>query len=272
MKISKILFILSLGICLLTLTYCKKDKVDLLDLPPEYSMDMDFSFTTKSKSAFVGIDTTNYQIARRVVLFWENRAKARTFVPVSAFKKAMSTEPTKTGEGNWIWSYSFATGGGSMVWNATLTATTEADSISWKMDIALSESLVPLSLTYFTGKSALDRTGGWWIINYPDQNDNHKVPFIKINWKWNNENEGWLKYTNCEPCDNNNGAYIEFGKNSSAFNRYFTIYIVNNPDNSNHNNKTYSIEWNSAGKNGRILVDSSPFGCWDGNYKDCCCE
>ena len=50
------------------------------------------------------------------------------------------------------------------------------------------------------------------------------VPFMKIDWKYVNENDGSIRYTNIIPGDDDNGGYIEFAKvDDSVFNRYFKL-------------------------------------------------
>jgi hypothetical protein len=253
-----------LTISTFTFTGCKKDEEDdSISLPPSETMDMDYSFTLK-KSALIADDTSYYRLARTVVTFWSVKANAYTALPVYAFKKALQNKPVYNADNdNYTWTFQFQSANDT--YEAALTGEIWGDSIDWVMNITAVGGDV--AFKYFEGTSAVDRSGGWWTLYHPQVG---QALFIK--WEHESDAIGMLRYTNIIEGDANNGAYIEFAKvNSSVFDRYFKIHIINNPDNTSMNDKTYSIDWNSTNKNGKI-TDGTTSVCWDTNYVNKTCE
>jgi hypothetical protein len=246
-----------------TFTSCKKDDEESLSLPPSETMDMDYTFTLK-KSASIVDDTSYYRLARNVVSFWAVKAAVHTAIPVYSFKKAMQNAPVYDEEtGIYTWTFQFQSASNS--YNANLTGQILEDSINWEMNITMVGD--DAAFKYFEGTSAADHSGGWWIISYPQVGQ-----ALYIKWERESDAVGMLRYTNIIEGDNNQGAYIEFGKvNSSVFDRYFTIHILDNPNNTSMNGKTYSIDWNHTNKNGKIN-DGTTSICWDTDYVNTVCE
>lgn len=233
---------------------CKKDDDDAgLTLPPSNAMDMDFSFTQK-KSAFVGDDTTYYRLARTVVSYWAVKAGVLTALPVYSFRKATENKPAFDAESNlytWTFQFPFA----SDTYEAILTGEIIEDSVDWEMNITRVGGDAPFK--YFEGRSATDRSGGWWVIYYPQVQK-----ALKINWTYESDNVGTLRYTNVIAGDENEGGYIEFAKHAgTTYDRYFNIHIINPPAYTG----TYTIDWSSTNHNGKITYGSESV-CWDNHY------
>ncbi|HEX2936576.1 MAG TPA: hypothetical protein VHO72_14565 [Bacteroidales bacterium] len=237
---------------------CKKDDDEAgLTLPPAETVDMDFSFTQK-KSALIGDDTTYYRTARAVVSYWAVKAVVHTALPVYSFKKALENKPVFDAEKNtYTWTYQFAFA--SDTYEAALTGEIVEDSVDWAMNITRVGG--DAAFKYFEGRSAADRSGGWWIIYYPQIGE-----ALKINWTYESEAVGTLRYTNVISGDENKGGYIEFGKHAgTTYDRYFNIHIISNANNPEMNGKTYTIDWSSTNHNGKIS-DGTGSVCWDNNY------
>lgn len=237
---------------------CKKDDDDPgLSLPPASAIEMDFSFTQK-KSTLIGDDTTYYRTARTVVSFWAVKAVVHTAMPVYSFKKALENKPVFDAEKNiYTWTYQFLVA--SNTYEAELSGEIVEDSVDWKMNITRVGGDAPFK--YFEGRSAADRSGGWWIIYYPQVGK-----ALKINWTNESDAVGTLRYTNIIAGDENEGGYIEFGKHAgTTYDRYFNIHIISNANNPEMNGKTYTIDWSSTNNNGKI-ADGTNSVCWDNKY------
>lgn len=239
---------------------CKKEEDDGLTLPPSSTMDMDFSFTQK-KSAFIVDDTSYYRLARAVVSYWSVKAVIHTALPVYAFKKAIENKPVYDSELNtYTWTYQFTVA--SNTYEAELTGEIiddVNDSVDWEMNITRVNG--DAIFKYFEGRSAVDRSGGWWILYYPQMGET-----LKINWTYESDDVGTLKYINVIAGDENKGGYIEFGKHAgTTYDRYFNIHIINNANSPSMNGKTYTIDWSSTNHNGKI-ADGTTSVCWDNNY------
>jgi hypothetical protein len=274
-KIKLLNLLLIISAFIFALTGCKKDDDGPDLLPPASSMEMDFSFT-KKKSAFVVNDSANYSnyfVARTTVAFWSIAAAVHTAIPVYAFKTAISNKPVYDKEHNtYTWSFNFKFASDNYIASLTGEVDTEVDSVFWQMKITKVGTSDPAFLWY-EGRSAMDRSGGWWILYNPVLiNDNNAVgKALKIDWTRDNETDGVLRYTNIITGDANNGAYIEFGSDVSAdLDKYFEIYIKSaaNPEN---NEKTYTIEWSSTNNNGHIKEGNNKY-CWDKNYLNTICQ
>src|SRR5512137_1726829 len=98
-------------ICLLPgiLQDCKKDKGEPPVLPPAESMSIDFSnFETARKSDFSislpkGTNTSNWEFAAGVAIFWKLVINTTLAVPVAAFKVAVNQKPVFIEEKTWEW-------------------------------------------------------------------------------------------------------------------------------------------------------------------------
>ena len=133
---------------------------------------------------------------------------------------------------------------------------------------------------YLYGKSALNNSGGWWIIYYPDPIDKGNgtsIPFLKIDWKKENNNITSMTYTYIIPPEKANaenyGTFIKYERSTSnLFDRTFTMNIKSYPNNTSLNEKPIIIQWHNTNKNGQITIDGMAWGCWDNNYvnKEAC--
>lgn len=249
---------------ILTYSGCKKEEGVIPLIPDATSMEMDFSFTNKKISDTL---TTNYDTAKAIVSFWANEALTYTYIPIVALKNAIPKNPEFDGESNtYTWSYPFSIGMNSYNANLTGIKDIEVDSISWEMTLLKFGSSEEPFL-WFEGRSATNRSGGWWIIYSPSfQREDKKA--ILISWTKQSTNNEKLKYTNVIYEGVNSGAFIESGITQDAdIKKYYNIHIIKDAY-----NKEISciINWNNSNNKGYIQFGENK-SCWDENFmnKDC---
>ena len=116
---------------------------------------------------------------------------------------------------------------------------------------------------WYHGKSALDKTGGYWTLQENPQNPN---PLLRIEWN-NDLYTSDIRYTNIKTGAPENGTYIFYGTAIADF-RFYNIY------NKGLDNLTV-IEWSSVDKDGHVIdphhFGNSDFHCWDTNLMDIVC-
>jgi hypothetical protein len=271
MNFNRFRLLLILNILIIGFCNCKKTSEDGPSVPSENTMDMDFSYVYKQKPATIIGDTSNFQLARSLVTFWEDKTNEYMLIPKNAFKKALSSSPTKKYSGYWIRTVNFMIGSDEYLGelNSNDTTTVSNDSIEWSMLAAQVGSTEKHEFKYFAGKSAADNSGGWWKIYYPgDAAYSISKPFLLIQWVKTDGVLTSLKYTNIMTSDENKGAYIQFEQknNNQPFDQSYNLKIISYPNNTSLNGKVIQIEWYNANNNGQIQINSSVWGCWDNHF------
>jgi hypothetical protein len=279
-KISSLGYLIALF--LVTISGCKKNdnKSAGPAIPPTNTFEMDLnSLPGKTKSAAADLtvsDSGNWKIASFTVGFWAVAAGIYTVVPAVAFKAVINNSKPTFDDVNqvWVWKVQFTYASGTH--EAELTGKLSEDSVHWVMNITTYVN-TPSQYTdkWFEGTADYGRTGGWWILYYkPTGTEIWKV-CLKLDWKRESDNVGYLKYTNVIQGDANNGGYIKFASVATGdFDKYFEAKSISS---SNHDldGKVCLIEWNSTAKNGRITVDAGGANpqkyCWDNTLKNTTC-
>jgi hypothetical protein len=269
-KIFPLLFILILSTGFFT--GCKKDKGEPPVLPPQESMNIDFTnfiSITKSEALITGQKGTtnsNWVYAATTAGVWNLIINTTLAVPVAAFKAAVNQVPVYISTKNWQWSYTVTLPSGT--YKARLTGLIRASDVQWKMYITGQSSDVFAEFLWFEGTSKLDGTGGQWNIN---QSAVSPLAFLQIDWTKPGTTIGTVKYTFVKAGDAFNTSYIEYGLTSNVLNAYYTIHYYTGVKFSD-----VSIEWSTTTHNGHVksleyLGDTNGY-CWDANKVNTVCQ
>lgn len=235
------------------------------ELPPQGSFVMDFSDFSNPDDTLTGRSIQSYQNWGHSyvnVAVWSTIIKVGMAIPVAAFFESFNHEAVfHPNENNWTWSYNFTAGG--IVHEAEITAYFVSDTVNWEMRISKEGAYT--DFLWYTGKNSFDRSGGYWILN---ENPNNPNELLKIDWVYEGDGIGDLRYTNIKPNGPENGGYINYGTLSGEFDRFFNIY------NKGQDNLT-EIEWNHLNATGHVK-DPAKFldedwHCWDSSLQDIDC-
>jgi hypothetical protein len=263
--------ILSFGLILLLTSVffagCKKDKGNPPVLPPQESMNIDFSnFDTQKKSDEAvsiqkGIENSNWEFAAGVASVWKLVINTTLIVPVTSFKLATDQVPVYLSENNWQWSYNLTVA--TVTYKARLTGEIRTSDVAWKMYIAREGTGSFPEFVWFEGTSKLDGTGGQWILN---QSSASPTAILQIDWTKTDTSVGSIKYTYVKNADPFKTSYIEYGLTTGTLNAYYTIHYYNSTI---VKFSDVNVEWNTTTHNGRVkcldyLGDTS-WHCWDAN-------
>lgn len=266
--------LITLAVFLVLISSCTK-QAETLNLPPEDSMSLDFSSFTETKSATITDETMlNKTYAGLNIAFWNTVIFVNLAVPVTSFRNAFNHIPVKVGDKIWEWSY--AVEGWSGTYLARLTGEIKSDSVEWKMYITKTGTDPFTDLMWYSGKSASDRSGGYWVLNR-----NHKFPekMLRIDWKSENNEVGDIQFTIVrelndygEP-EKNLGAYIHYGLIEDYFDAYYDIHLYNDQASGFID---INIEWNREKKDGRVkspnFYKNDYWHCWNSNGFDTTCN
>ncbi|MDF1551247.1 MAG: hypothetical protein P1P88_25730, partial [Bacteroidales bacterium] len=166
---------------------------------------------------------------------WNSIIGINLAVPIASFKEAIKHERIQVNENLWRWSYDFTAI--STVYKAELEASTEGDLVKWDMYISKTGNGSFSRFKWFTGISAPDGTGGYWIM-YQSPTDNNEM--YEIVWHKNYKiGTSDITYTNILNNDNNEDSYINFTNNKA--NNYDAIYVIYE----SAEDKIIEIQWNS---------------------------
>ncbi|MFB6318555.1 hypothetical protein [Saccharicrinis sp. FJH54] len=257
----------------LIIASCTK-KEDALVLPPENSMEMDFSSFTSTKSAEITEGTIiNHAYAGLNIAFWNTVLYVNLAVPVASFKTAFSHIPVKTGEKMWEWTYTVE--GFSGAYTARLTGEIITDSVEWKMYITKTGIGAFNEFMWYSGKSATDRSGGYWVLN---RNNEFPEKMLRIDWKYEDDEVGDIQFTIVRELNDerqpekNSGAYIHHGRTQEYYNAYYDIHIFNDQVS---DFVDVNIRWNRSVFDGQVkspsFFNDEDWHCWnsDGYDQDC---
>lgn len=244
---------------------CKKEDEPAPEIPPQSSFVMDFSDFSNPDDTVGTRDIATYRnwgYSYANVVVWQTLLTVGLAVPVASFVESFNHEAVyHPDENNWTWSYNVTVN--MVVYEAELTGYLVADSVDWSMRITAGSQYS--DFLWYYGRSAQDGSGGYWILQ-----ENPLAPnaLLQIDWHNNSDGTADIAYMNIRPGDNDNGAYIFYGKTLNNFDRFYHIYSVS------ANNLT-EIEWSSVNKDGHVK-DPAHFGhenwnCWDVTLADVVC-
>lgn len=247
-------------------TSCKKDSSSNPPaVPSENAFVMDFSDFSVTKK---GTGNVNFPAALQTVAFWQSVMNGVIAIPVAAFREAAKHEAKYVENNTWEWTYTITYGVYSLT--SKLTGTIASDSAEWKMYITLTGGNIPVdNFLWFYGKSALDGTGGYWILN---ESPAIPEPVLRADWTKGDNNTFSLKYTYVKAGQDATGNSIEFGKTSDngAYNAYYIIRQAGVAD------PIVQIEWNTTTKAGHIMsytyFQDNVWHCWDATMSDAVCN
>jgi len=246
-------------------TGCKKNDEPAPALPPQSSFVMDFGDFSNPDDTLGSREIGTYQnwgFAYTNVVVWNTFLTVGLAVPVASFIESFNHEAIyHPNQDNWTWSYNVTVG--LVVYEAELTGYLESDSVVWEMRITKGNEYA--GFLWYHGKSAMDQSGGYWILN-----DNPLNPNTLLQIDWNNYADGTadIRYTNIVPGGNENGSNIFYATLTGEMNRTYEIYIASTDN-------TTDIEWSSVYHNGHVS-DPHHYGdnnwhCWDLNLMDVEC-
>jgi hypothetical protein len=250
---------------ILIITGCKKEDEPAPDLPPQSSFVMDFSDFSNPDDTLGSREITTYQnwgYSYANVVVWQTILTVGLAVPVASFVESFNHEAVyHPDENNWTWSYNVTVN--LVVYEAELTGYLESDSVVWEMRVTKGSDYI--DFLWYYGKSALDASGGYWVLQENPLNTNH---LLQIDWHKYSDGTADISYTNIRPGDPENGGYIFYGTALTGFDRFYDIY------NKGADNLT-EIEWSSVNKDGRVK-DPYHYGddlwhCWDVSLMDVVC-
>ncbi len=265
----KRLFLLS-TLFLLTLSSiffsCKKEEAEEApELPPISGLEMDFSNFLQTKSASLEVASQwNYAAAVLNISFWNSIATFTTIIPITAFAESFNHDAVFIDDATWKWEYDIPLGEYTI--SARLEGQVLSDSVEWRMYLSYDGLISYEDFLWFEGHSALDRFGGWWILyeSYASPNE-----LLQIDWTYESDDIGTLKYTYVKPGEDGYGNYIMFEKydlDENNFDRRYTIFNL-------AEDKSAIIEWNSETIVGRINnYNPDEWKCWDENFDDIICN
>jgi hypothetical protein len=257
-----------LGACVLF--SCKKDSKENKEavLPAQESMLMDFSnFQAPSVKSLQVDDITKYNnwtSSAITVGIWSGIVYLNSAVPVAAFKEAFNHPVVFIGNATWRSTYSITYSG--VTYTAKLEGTINSNTTDWKMYVSKAGgSGADFSdFLWFTGTSSNDGTTAAWHLNKgPESNG---TPYLDIDWVKDTS----LRYTLADVLDPGVGNFLEYDKiNEAGLDAQFLINTVN------HTNDV-TIQWNIAGKNGRVKCQSwygdLEWHCWGVLYRNVICS
>lgn len=249
----------------LVFTSCKKDEEEAPQIPPESSFVMDFSAFADPTDTLASREIATYQnwgYSYAVVVIWQTYLTVGLAVPVASFQESFNHEAVyHPDEDNWTWSYNVVVN--DVTYEAELTGYLESDSVVWEMRVTAG-ALYSDFLWYY-GKSALDRSGGWWILQ-----ENPLAPSAVLRIDWHNNGDGIadIKYTDVRIGGALPGSYIFYGTSTDYFDRFYNLYSA-------ENDNLTEIQWSSLNYDGRVK-DAVHFGhenwnCWATNLMDVTC-
>jgi len=245
---------------------CKKEDEPAPDLPPQSSFVMDFSDFSNPDDTLGSREIATYHhwgYSYINVVVWQSILTVGLAVPVASFVESFNHEAVyHPDENNWTWSYNVTVN--MVVYEAELTGYLEADSVVWEMRVTAGAQYS--DFLWYHGKSALDESGGYWILRENPLNANN---LLQIDWHKYSDGTADISYTNIRPGDPENGGYIFYGTALTGFDRFYDIY------NKGLDNLT-EIEWSAVNKDGHVK-DPHYFGngdwhCWDTNLMDVVCQ
>ncbi len=250
----------------ISFTSCKKEQnKPAPELPPQSSFVMDFSDFSNPDDTLASRELATYYnwgYAYANVAVWNTIIKVGLAVPVAAFKESFKHEAIyHPDENNWTWSYNFVAGG--VMHEAELTGYILNDTVNWEMRITKDGQYS--DFLWYYGKNSYDRSGGYWILYEKPSNPSE---LLRIDWTYDGNGIGDIKYTNIVPGGDENGGYIYYGTMDGDMTRFYHIY------NKGKDNLT-EIEWNHADHHGHVK-DPLKYGdtdwhCWDTLLKDVDC-
>lgn len=247
------------AVILLLTTGCKKKDEPAPNLPPQSSFVMDFSDFSNPNDTLGGRELNTYQnwgYSYANVVVWQALLTVGLAVPVASFVESFNHEAVyHPDQDNWTWSYNVTVG--SAVYEAELTGYLQADSVVWEMRVTKGSEFA--GFLWYYGKSALNETGGYWVL-WENEDLVNPNPLLRIDWNKFADSTADIRYTNIRPGDMQNGAYIFYGTTLTDLNRFYNIY------NKGNDNLT-KIEWSSVNRNGRVkdpghFVDAD-WHCWN---------
>lgn len=249
---------------------CKKDEEapdNQPDLPPVSTMVMDFSDFESGNSRTQAVTKATWARGAIHVGVWNLALTFTLVVPVASYGEAFNHRPSYDfDEEKWKWEYDVNVGGKH---TCTLYGKVDGDSVRWQMFI--SKQFGYQDHLWYEGASSIDRTGGWWLLNYgPDKNGD---PFLMTPWERNaDDTEAKIRYTNVTPNDEHNGGFIEYGVDQSTpFDAHYEIF---NKSNGNLTDKV-NVNWSRTTGEGQLsdpaFYGDTDFRCWDQDQNDITC-
>ena len=260
---------------MIVLVSCDSDKDNNKDpqpvLPPEYSMEPDFSdFQTDENQRNQPIE--NWLYAAVNVSVYSTILKGGLAIPVAAFKATISQDPFyDTDAGVWTWESNFSAN--SNDFSIRLTADVVDGNVNWIGYISstslssTSSYIVPDDFVWFEGQSNVNGNNGSWTLFESPENPS---AWISTEWSRNEERTLANATFTIEKEGDLQGSYVDYSRDEDAdLNRSVEISNTNSGD-------LIEIDWNSELKIGRVKSENhfgdTDFHCWNEDLQDTACE
>lgn len=234
------------------------------DLPEEQSFIMDFSNFEDGKTGRTTDSLTNWGISATTVLVWNVVITVQGIVPVAAFLESFNHEADWDRKlKRYVWEYS--------VWvlakkyDVALHGWLANGDANWELHVSSSDFG---DFTWYTGRTAIDRTSADWTLNFSPQDPK---PYVAIDYDvLSTDGSRKIRYTNIIPGHAGNGGYIEYGlTNDVEHDRYYDIFAA-------ETGNLVEIEWHHLNANGRIKNEThfgdTDWHCWDNTLVDAICQ
>ncbi|MFT6715772.1 MAG: hypothetical protein ACJA0Q_000401 [Saprospiraceae bacterium] len=248
----------------LLMSSCKKDPADAPTIPPESSLNVDFSNFEDDSNDNERTGNAGSYWARSIVnvFFWNFALTVNLAVPVASFKEAINHTPKYVSKKKgWLWQYTvnLATG----TYTAKLYGKKEAGEVHWKMLISKNGSYEDVE--WYNGISKDDNTSGTWTLN---KNALSQTAYMQVAWNVDGDKKT-IKYTYIESGTEAEGSYIQYGIDPSlSYDRHYNIF-------GSKENHTINIEWNKSSKIGRIkdkpYYSDANWRCWGSDLANTTC-
>ena len=162
---------------------CKKDPADAPTIPPQSSLNIDFSDFQGSGKTDTLITGEGSYWGRSIthVVIWNIVLTVNLAIPVASFKEAMNHTPKYVSKKKgWLWQYTVnhATG----TYTAKLYGKKESGEVHWEMLISKAGSYDDVE--WYTGISQDDNTAGTWTLNKNAQN---AQAYMEVTWSVNGD-------------------------------------------------------------------------------------
>lgn len=243
-------------VCVLFFSGCEKDKKDSVpELPPLSTFSMNFDAFSVGKSTGT---YNNVLTAAFVTGYWNTVLTAYLIVPVASYKEAFNHQAKRVDNNTWEWAYDVTVN--DTIYSASLSAKLNGDLVSYEMRISQEGGFQ--DFLWYTGTCNIQRTEGQWSIR---DNPESNTEWVGIVWNHDYTHKTFdVKYTNTYPAGEYTDSYIQYGiRTDSAYDAFYEIF-------SSAQDKTYTIDFNTATHEGRINYDSL-WHCWDNQYSDTVC-
>lgn len=258
--------ILLIGI--VTIVSCSDNSTSVSDgpppLPPEHSMQMDFStFDSQNRAKYATTEEVSHfaqAVIRAIVL--KTVVDFNLALPRALLSAAVQSDAQLTEGEDWEWTFNKSAKGED--YGVRLVASNDGEgTIHWSFNVTNSQLGLNDQL-FFSGRSNLEGTEGTWF--YYDLQNPESEEVSEITWAVNGGEDIALRFEVLSDRNDRIGDYIEYTFDGSF---KTTVYY-----DASENTET-ELQWNTDTNAGYIIAPDYNDGqkaCWDENLQDITCS